>query len=95
VHWPLWPEPFPPFVGGAGSARAVPIVAANKMPANMLANALRAEIFMSHASFPLQISARVRSKLRQAAARLERSCLLKSSGTAIHADAEASSSDNV
>ena len=57
VHWPLWPAPFPPFVGGAGSARAGPTVAASSTPANMLASAFRGEIFTSITSFPPRFSA--------------------------------------
>jgi hypothetical protein len=51
VHWPLWPAPFPPFVGGAGFPKAVPIVSANANPANMLAKTLRREIFIRFPPF--------------------------------------------
>jgi hypothetical protein len=48
VHWPLWPPPLPPFVGGGGFPTADPIVAAKINPANMLAMTLRSESFTPH-----------------------------------------------
>jgi hypothetical protein len=57
VHWPLWPAPLPPFVGGGGFPTADPIVAAKINPANMLAKTLRSESFTPHNHLSPRITA--------------------------------------
>jgi len=51
VHWPLWPAPLPPFVGGAGDAKACP--PAVKMPATTIAIAAARQIRFLMKNHPL------------------------------------------
>src|SRR5207245_2574450 len=37
VHWPLWPAPLPPFVGGLGLANTMPVVESVSRPPRIAA----------------------------------------------------------